>query len=230
MGRAVGGSKRTREACDMKLLVVPLLCLAFLAAASAESESELGAQLTDDELVDSLLQDLKPLEDEYDADSRADKADSGKDAADLGSDEETDILDILDKELGPLMSGKLDPEERLLEEELSDRGFRSRWKRYRRKWKRSIRKRVRKVRRSVSKRYKKLRNSVSKRYKKMRNSIRKRIRGFTGIFRKIGDVIRRVRGGMRKVNYFWKMIKDIRGYMRNYAKRRPPPNRIAAIE
>ena len=66
---------------------------------------------------------------------------------------------------------------------------------------------MRKVRRSVSKRYKKLRNSVSKRYKKMKNSIRKRIRGFTGIFRKIGDVIRRVRGGMRKVNYFWKMIK-----------------------
>merc|ERR1712218_343230 len=128
MGRAVGGSHRAREACDMKLLVVQLLCLALLAAASAESESELGAQLTDDELVDSLLQDLKPLEDEYDADSRADKADSGKDAADLGNDEETDILDILDKELGPLMSGKLDPEERLLEEELSDRGFRSRWK------------------------------------------------------------------------------------------------------
>ena len=58
--------------------------------------------------------------------SITDKADSGKDAADLGNDEETDILDILDKELGPLMSGKLDPEERLLEEELSDRGFRSR--------------------------------------------------------------------------------------------------------
>merc|ERR1711934_1325568 len=216
MGRAVGGSKRTREACDMKLLVVPLLCLAFLAAASAESESELGAQLTDDELVDSLLQDLKPLEDEYDADSRADKADSGKDAADLGSDEETDILDILDKELGPLMSGKLDPEERLLEEELSDRGFRSRWKRYRRKWKRSIKKRVRKVRRSVS-----------KRYKKLRNSIRKRIRGFTGIFRRVGDVIRRERSGMRKVNYYWKMVKDMRSYIRRYPG---APNRIAVIE
>ena len=50
---------------------MPLLCLAFLAVASAESEPELGAKLTDDQLVDSLLQDLKPLEDEYDADSRA---------------------------------------------------------------------------------------------------------------------------------------------------------------
>lgn len=54
------------------LQVVPLLCLAFLAATYAESEPELdAAQLVDDDLVDSLLQDLKPLEDEYEADSRA---------------------------------------------------------------------------------------------------------------------------------------------------------------
>jgi len=258
----------------MKFLVVPLLCLAFLAA-SAEPESDFDTHLTDDELVNSLIQDLKPLEDEYEVDSRADKADFGKDdetdpegildilnkelgplmvgnldaeerllaegladKADLGKDEETDIESILDKELAPLMVDNLDPEERLLAEGISDRGFRSKWKRYRRKWKRSIKKRVKKVRRSVSKRYrkyrnsvskryKKYRNSVSKRYKKLRNSIRKRIRGFTGIFRRVGDVIRRVRSGMRKVNYYWKMVKDMRSYIRRYPG---APNRIAAIE
>ena len=45
----------------------------------------------------------------------------------MGKDEETDILNILDKELGPLMVDNLDPEERLLAEGLSDRGFRSRY-------------------------------------------------------------------------------------------------------
>ena len=40
---------------------------------------------------------------------------------------EIDILDILDQELGPLMADNLDPEERLLAEELSDRGFRSKY-------------------------------------------------------------------------------------------------------
>merc|ERR1712037_363207 len=149
------------------------------------------------------------------------------DKADLGKDEETDIESILDKELAPLMVDNLDPEERLLAEGISDRGFRSKWKRYRRKWKRSIKKRVKKDRSSVSKRYKKYRNSVSKRYKKLRNSIRKRIRGFTGIFRRVGDVIRRVRSGMRKVNYYWKMVKDMRSYIRRYPG---APNRIAVIE
>ena len=47
---------------------MPLLCLAFLAASA---EPELDAHLADDELVDNLIQDLKPLEDEYDVDSRA---------------------------------------------------------------------------------------------------------------------------------------------------------------
>ena len=53
---------------------MPLLCLAFLAAAavSAESEPELdAAELTDDALGDNLLQELKPLENEYQAVSRA---------------------------------------------------------------------------------------------------------------------------------------------------------------
>ena len=45
----------------------------------------------------------------------------------MGQDEETDIESILDKELGPLMVDNLDPEERLLAEGLSDRGFRSRY-------------------------------------------------------------------------------------------------------
>ena len=48
------------------------------------------------------------------------------DKAGLGKDGETDpegILDILNKELGPLMVGNLDPEERLLEEELAGRGY-----------------------------------------------------------------------------------------------------------
>ena len=49
---------------------MPLLCLALLAAGSAESEPDHEAvQL--DSLVDILIQDLKPLEDEYDAVSRA---------------------------------------------------------------------------------------------------------------------------------------------------------------
>ena len=55
---------------------MPLLCLAFLAAASAESEPELdAAQLTDEALDDDLLQELKPLENEYEAVSRAGRKD-----------------------------------------------------------------------------------------------------------------------------------------------------------
>ena len=57
---------------------MPLLCLAFLAAASAEFEPELdAAQLTDadEALDDDLLQELKPLENEYEAVSRAGRKD-----------------------------------------------------------------------------------------------------------------------------------------------------------
>ena len=113
--------------------------MAFLAA-SAEPEPELDAHLTDDELVDNLIQDLKPMEDEYDVDSRAGTAYFMKyyykliicdllfltDKADLGKDDETDpegILDILNKELGPLMVGNRDSEERLLKEGLAGRGY-----------------------------------------------------------------------------------------------------------
>ena len=52
---------------------------------------------------------------------------SNTDKADLGKDEETDIESILDKELAPLMVDNLDPEERLLAEGISDRGFRSKY-------------------------------------------------------------------------------------------------------
>merc|ERR1712018_654300 len=148
MGRAEG------EAHDMKFLqVAPLLCLAFLAV-SAEPE-ELNIPFSD-ELVDSLIEDLKPLENENIADTRADDPN-------LGKDEVSDIKSILDKELGPLMSNNLDVEERLLAEGPTDRGWRSRWKRYRRKWRRSIKKRVKRARRSISKRVRKIRNSVRKR-------------------------------------------------------------------
>ena len=50
--------------------VTPLLCLAFLAV-SAEPE-ELNIPFSD-ELVDSLIEDLKPLENENIADTRAGK-------------------------------------------------------------------------------------------------------------------------------------------------------------
>ena len=90
-----------------------------------------------------------------------------------------------------------------------------RWKRYRRKWRRSIKKRVQRARRSIS-----------KRVRKIRNSVRKRLRRFTGIFGRIGNVVRRVRSGMRKVNYFWNMFKATRNYIRRY--RPAPRDRIAA--
>ena len=49
---------------------MPLLCLAFLAATSAESEPELDAAQLDD-----LLRELEPSENEYEAVSRAGRKD-----------------------------------------------------------------------------------------------------------------------------------------------------------
>merc|ERR1712061_820221 len=147
---AVVVTLRKAEAHDMKFLqVAPMLCLAFLAV-SAEPE-QLNIPFSD-ELVESL-EDLKPLENEDVAQTRADDP---KDA-------ESDIEGILDKELGPLMADNLDAKDRLLAEGPTDRGWRSRWKKYRRKLRQSIGKRVKRARRSISKRVRKLRNSFRKR-------------------------------------------------------------------
>ena len=80
---------------------------------------------------------------------------------------------------------------------------------------------------SIKKRVRKVKNSVKKRWNKLKESVNKRIGKIKDFFRTIRDVIRGVRSGMRKVNYFWKMAKDMRRYMRAYSKRNPAPNRIA---
>ena len=115
-------------------------------------------------------------------------------------------------------------EERVLAVKPTDR-FRRRWRRRLRRFRNRVRRRVKRVRRGIRKTVRRARNSVTRRYKRLRNSIRKRLRRVRGFFGGIRNAIRRVRSGMRRVNYTWKMIKNIRTFIRNYPG---APNRIAA--
>ena len=138
------------------------------------------------------------------------------DKEDPGKDEETEIINILDKELGTLMRDDLDAEEERNPALKPKDRFRRRWRRRWRRFSRRVRRSVRRVHRRVRKSVRRARRSVSRRYKRLRNSIRKRLRRIRGFFGGIQNAIRRVRSGMRRVNYTWKMIKSIRTFIRNY--------------
>jgi len=133
---------------------------------------------------------------------------------------------------------RLEKKYRKAKRKLEDK-WRKRKRSWERKWrntKRRLENKWKNTKRRMETKWRKTKRGLENKWKKWKRSyddLKKKVARYTDprkILKSVGiaikdvkNVIKRVRSGMRRVNYYWKMVRATRGFIRGY---KPAPNRM----